>query len=77
MVHTIYYNLITKKCKCKGDSTMANSLPFNMTLKDNNYRAEEAVVAMLELSRMAVENGTADISLEEINAEINASRNEG
>ncbi|MBR3833296.1 MAG: hypothetical protein IKJ73_03175 [Lachnospiraceae bacterium] len=56
---------------------MANSLPFNMTLNDSNYRVEEAVVAMRELSRMAVENGTADMSLEEINAEINASRNEG
>lgn len=58
-------------------SVQEKGIPFNMTLKDNNYRAEEAVVAMRELSRMAEENGIADMSLEEINAEINASRNEG
>lgn len=39
-----------------------------MTLNDSNYRVEEAVVTMRQLNRIAEENGTADMSLEEINA---------
>lgn len=56
-------------------SVQEKGIPFNMTLKNDHYRAEAAVVAMRELSRMAEEDGVADMTLDEINAEINAVRN--
>lgn len=56
-------------------SVQEKGIPFNMTLKKDNYRAEAAVNAMRELSRAAEESGVADMTLDEINAEINAARN--
>lgn len=56
-------------------SVQEKGIPFRMTLKDDNYRAEEAVVAMRELSRIAESNGVSNMTLDEINAEINAVRN--
>lgn len=56
-------------------SVQEKGIPFNMTLKDDNYRADAAVVAMRELSRLSEENGVADMTLAEINAEISAARN--
>ena len=53
-----------------------NGIPFSMTLPKQDYQATRAVRAMEQLSREAEENGTADMSLEEINAEIAAARNE-
>ena len=55
-------------------SVMVNGVPFNMTLPKNAYKAERAARALQELSNAAVENGTSEMSLEEINAEIEAVR---
>ncbi len=56
-------------------SVQEKGIPFNMTLKNDDYRAEAAVIAMRELSRSAETNGVADMTLDEINAEISAVRN--
>ena len=55
-------------------SVMVNGVPFNMTLPKNDYKAERAARALQELSNAAVENGNSEMSLEEINAEIEAVR---
>ena len=56
-------------------SLMVKGIPFPMTLNEQSYNAEGAVQAMHELSASAKQNGTANMSLDEINAEISASRN--
>ena len=53
---------------------MVNGIPFNMTLPQNDFKAERAARALQELSDAAVENGTSEMTLEEINAEIDAVR---
>ena len=55
-------------------SVMVNGVLFNMTLPKNDYKAERAARALQELSNAAVGNGTSEMSLEEINAEIEAVR---
>ena len=55
-------------------SVVVNGVPFSMTLPKQEYRAERAIRAMQSLSEAAQQNGTADMSLDEINAEIAASR---
>ena len=57
-------------------SVMENGIPFSMTLPTGGYRATDAVRAMHSLSEQARTNGTADMSLEEINAEIAKTRAE-
>jgi DNA-damage-inducible protein J len=57
-------------------TVMVNGIPFNMTLPQKDYKADRAVRALHELSDAARENGTADMTLEEINAEIDAARAE-
>lgn len=57
-------------------SVEEKGIPFNMKLKDENYRAEAAIKAMREISKKAEEDGIADMTLDEINAEIYAARNE-
>jgi DNA-damage-inducible protein J len=52
-------------------SVVVNGVPFSMTLPKQEYRAERA---MQSLSEAAQQNSTADMSLDEINAEIAASR---
>ena len=51
-----------------------NGVPFSMTLHKQECRADRAIRAMQSLSEAAQQNGTADMSLDEINAEIAASR---
>lgn len=51
-----------------------NGLPFSMILPRPEYKAHEAVLAMEEISRQARQNGTSEMTLEEINAEIEAVR---
>ena len=58
-------------------SVQEEGIPFQMTLKKEPYRAEAAVLAMREMSRTAEEQGIADMTLDEINAQIDAVRNEG
>ncbi len=55
-------------------SVMVNGVPFDMILPKSDYKAEKAARALQELSSAAMENGTAEMSLEEINAEIEAVR---
>lgn len=57
-------------------SVEERGIPFNMKLKADNYKAEAAVMAMREMSRTAEANGVANMTLDEINAEIRAARNE-
>ena len=53
-----------------------NGIPFSMTLPRQEYQATRAVRAMQQLSQEAEKNGTADMSLEEINSEIDAARSD-
>ncbi len=53
-------------------SVMMNGVPFNMTLPENNIKAERTAMALEELNKPASENGTSEIPLEKINNEINA-----
>ena len=55
-------------------SVLVNGVPFNMTLPKQELKAERAARAMQELSEAAAVNGTSEMSLEEINAEISAVR---
>lgn len=54
-------------------SVMENGIPFPMTLP-KEYNAEAALSALNELNAAAIKNGTAEMSLDEINAEISAYR---
>ncbi len=55
-------------------SVMMNGVPFNMTLPENNIKAEKTAMALEALNKSASENGTSEIPLEKINNEINAIR---
>jgi DNA-damage-inducible protein J len=57
-------------------SVMENGIPFKMTLPKEPYKAERGYRAMVELGEMSEKNGISEMSLEEINAEIDASRRE-
>ncbi len=57
-------------------SIMDNGIPFRMTMPKEDYKATRGYRAMQELSENAAKNGLADMSLDEINAEINAYRAE-
>ena len=53
-----------------------NGIPFSMTLPSKPYVAERGYEAMLEMNKIAKENGLSDMSLDEINTEIESSRKE-
>ena len=55
-------------------SIMENGIPFRMTLPKEPYRAEKGYRAMVELNEKSEKKGLSDMSLEEINAEIESSR---
>ena len=55
-------------------SVAVNGVPFPMALPKQDYISDRAIQAMQSLSEAARQNGTADMSLDEINAEIAASR---
>jgi len=55
-------------------SVLAGGIPFSMTLPKTEYKAERALRAMQEISEASKRNGLADMSLDEINAEIDATR---
>jgi DNA-damage-inducible protein J len=57
-------------------SVMENGIPFKMTLPKNIYNAERGYRAMVEIEEASEKNGLSDMSLEEINEEIAASRRE-
>ncbi len=55
---------------------MENGIPFRMTLPKTPYNADRGYRAMLEIGDASEKNGTSDMSLDEINAEIETSRKE-
>ena len=57
-------------------SVQVRGIPFSMQLPNENSKATTAIAAMRRMSRTAEKNGIADMSLDEINAEIAAVRNE-
>lgn len=57
-------------------AVMENGIPFRMTLPKAPYKAERGYRAMIEMGEASEKNGLADMSLDEINAEIEASRRE-
>lgn len=54
---------------------MENGIPFKMTLPKTPYIAERGYRALVEIGETSEKNGLSDMSLDEINAEIEASRN--
>lgn len=58
-------------------SVMINGIPFSMTLSVNesgDYVATDALLSMQQINAAAQTAGTSDLTLEEINAEIDAAR---
>ena len=55
---------------CIARLIQENGIPFSMKLEPES----KGLQAMKEASRIAAENGIADLSLDEINAEISAAR---
>ena len=57
---------------CISRLIQENGIPFSMNL--NDISENKAIRAMKTASRIAEENGIADMTLDEINAEIAAAR---
>ena len=57
-------------------AVLENGIPFRMTLPKDPYSAERGYRALREINENAEKNGTSEMSLDEINAEIDASRRE-
>ena len=55
-------------------AVMENGIPFRMTLPESPYNAERGYRALVELGEASERNGLSDMSLDEINAEIEDSR---
>ncbi|MCD7822715.1 MAG: type II toxin-antitoxin system RelB/DinJ family antitoxin [Oscillospiraceae bacterium] len=51
-----------------------NGIPFSMRIEEEEDSGVAAYKAMREASRIAEENGIADMTLDEINAEISEAR---
>ena len=56
---------------------MDNAILFRMTLPKKPFPAERGYRAMQKINESAQRNGVSDLSLDEINAEIEASREKG
>lgn len=56
-------------------SVQAQGIPFSMRISDKREEStDEAITAMINMSRMAEEAGIANMTLDEINAEIDSVR---
>ena len=55
---------------------MENGIPFRMTLPKEPYSADRGYRAMVEIGEASEKNGLSEMSLDEINAEIEAYRKE-
>ena len=55
-------------------SVMENGVPFSMTLSKDNSKAEMAAEALKKLGEESIKNGTSNMTLEEINDEIDEAR---
>ena len=56
-------------------SVLANGVPFDMTLPKSTSAEDKALNALLNLSNEAAKNGTSEMTLDKINAEIEQVRN--
>ena len=65
-------DLTTYLRMCMARLVQEKGVPFSMKLEEDD--GAKAIAAMKEASRIAEENGIADMSLDEINAEIAAAR---
>ena len=57
-------------------SVIVNGIPFSMVVPKDEYNASEALRLMKNLNAGAVNNGVSEMTLEEINSEIEACRKE-
>ena len=57
-------------------SVMVNGIPFSMILDEERYNSDAATEAMKNMNASAKASGISEMTLEEINAEIAATRNE-
>lgn len=57
-------------------SVYVNGIPFSMVLPKEEYSASKALEFMKELNQSASENGTDEMSLDDINSEISLYRKE-
>lgn len=57
-------------------SVMVNGIPFSMILDEVSYNPEAATKAMRNMNESARRNGSSEMTLDEINAEISAYRKE-
>lgn len=57
-------------------SVYVNGIPFSMVLPKEEYSASKALSFMSELNKSASENGTEEMSLDDINSEISSYRKE-
>lgn len=55
-------------------TVMENGIPFRMTLPKTPYHADRGYRAMIEIAEASEKNGLSNMSLNEINAEIESSR---
>ena len=69
------FDLQTYLRMCMSRLVQENGVPFSMKLAD--LQENRGLNAMRAASRIAEEKGIADMSLEEINAEIAAAREQG
>lgn len=55
-------------------SVLENGIPFAMKLPKTEYKSDRGLQALLEIGSDAEKNGTSEMSLDEINAEIEVVR---
>ena len=59
---------------CMARLVREQGIPFSMKLTEQVTNGQAALMAMRAAGKIAEENGIADLTLEEINAEIHAAR---
>ena len=63
---TNFFTIFAKK------AIREQAIPFDVSLKSDDYSYEAMVDSMKKLQKAAIANGTSDMSLKEINKEIYA-----
>lgn len=61
---TNFFTIFAKK------AIREQAIPFEVSAKDTEYSYKDMMLSMKKMQQKAVKNGTADMSLEEINKEI-------
>ena len=57
-------------------SILERGIPFKLTIPDEPYKAERGYQAMLKMQEISEQNGNSNMTLDEINDEINQARQE-